>query len=293
MNIAILPNLSKKDAEAYTLQTMEILHGLGANLLLHEELKAQFSQQPVIFYSDFAQLITNCDVAIAIGGDGTMIHAAKHVCKANKAVLGINVGRLGYVAGLEKNELDSLKQLVTGSYTVEERMMLEAAFEKDGKRQVHTVLNDAIVARGAMSRVLDLTVSYKNETVCRYRGDGLIVSTPTGSTAYSFSAGGPIMDPAMQGILLTPICPHSAFSRTVVFGPDTVLSVSATSQYHSDMILTLDGDCAAHLGENQTVEIRRSALTAKLIRLKRRNFYEIAREKLGERGDCNESKSSR
>ncbi len=291
MKIAILPNLSKKDARKYTRQTMEILHGLGAQLLLHEELQKEFQALPAAFFSQTEALIKQCDIAVAIGGDGTIIHACKYASAADKPVLGINVGRLGYVAGLETNELDSLRHLMDGSYTVEERMMLEVTFMKNGKRQTCRVLNDAVIARGSLSRILDLTVSYQHETVCRYRADGLIISTPTGSTAYSFSAGGPVMDPAMEGILLTPICPHSVFGRTVVFGADTELFISAASRYNSDMILTLDGDCAAHMEEHEVIQIRRSPLTAKLIKLKHRNFYEVAREKLGERSTSNENEA--
>ena len=222
-----------------------------------------------------------------------MHRAIEYASAANKPVLGINVGRLGYVAGLETNELCSLERLMDGDYTVEERMMLEVSFYQNGKKQTYQVLNDAIVARGSLSRILDLTVSYQHETVCQYRADGLIVSTPTGSTAYSFSAGGPVMDPTMEGILLTPICPHSIFGRTVVFGADTELFISATSQYNSDMILTLDGDCVAHMEENEVIQIKRSSLTTKLIKLKHRNFYEVAREKLRERSTSNESETSR
>ena len=293
MKLAVIPNLSKKDARKYTLQSIDILHRLGAELFMHDEMQQEFAQQPVSFYQGIEELIEHCDIVIAIGGDGTIIHASKYASAANKPVLGINVGRLGYVAGLETNELCSLERLMDGDYTVEERMMLEVSFYQNGKKQTYQVLNDAIVARGSLSRILDLTVSYQHETVCQYRADGLIVSTPTGSTAYSFSAGGPVMDPTMEGILLTPICPHSIFGRTVVFGADTELFISATSQYNSDMILTLDGDCVAHMEENEVIQIKRSSLTTKLIKLKHRNFYEVAREKLGERSTSNESETSR
>lgn len=292
MKIAILPNLTKKNARKYTLQIIEILHGLGAQLFMYTAMKQEFSQQPVFFYSDFTELIEICDVVLAVGGDGTIIHASKYACASNKPVLGINVGRLGYVAGLEINELDNLKLLINNHYTIEERMMLEVSFCKNGKKQTQQVLNDIIIARGSLSRILDLKVSYKSETVCQYRADGLIVCTPTGSTAYSFSAGGPVMDPTMQGILLTPICPHSIFGRTVVFAADTELSVSASSQYNSDIILTLDGNYAAHIEENAVIQIKKSAMTTKLIKLKHRNFYAVAREKLGERSTSNENKAS-
>lgn len=292
MNIAVIPNLSKKDARSHTLKSMELLWRFGAQLAMPATLKREFAQCNIAFYPDIQSLMKACDLVIAIGGDGTMIHTAKHACACDKPVLGINVGRLGYVAGLEVNELEQLERLLRGDYIVEERMMLEVSFLKEGKLQTQRVLNDAVIARGLLTHLLDLTVMYKNETVCNYRADGLIVSTPTGSTAYSFSAGGPVMEPTMQGMLLTPVCPHSVFGRTVVFSGETELSVSTASQYQGDAFLTLDGECATQMQAGETVTIRRSKLTAKLIKLKHRNFYEVAREKLGERSTCNESEAS-
>lgn len=292
MKIAIIPNLTKKDARKYTLQIIERLYSFGAQIFMHSEMKREFSHQSIFYCCSLEELIENCNMVLSVGGDGTIIHASKYACIANKPILGINVGRLGYVAELEVNELDNLKLLMNGHYTIENRMMLEVSFTKDGRKQTYQVLNDAVISRGSLSRILDLKVSYKQEAVCQYHADGLIVCTSTGSTAYSFASGGPIMDPAMEGMLLTPICPHSIFGRTVVFGADAQLSVVATSRYNSDIILTLDGDCVANIEQNQVIEIKRSALNTKLIKLKHRNFYEVVREKLGERSTCSERETS-
>ena len=139
MKLAVIPNLSKKDARKYTLQSIDILHHLGAELFMHDEMKQEFAQQPVVFYQEIEKLIEHCDIVIAIGGDGTIIHASKYASAANKPVLGINVGRLGYVAGLETNELCSLERLMDGDYTVEERMMLEVSFYQNGKKQTSSI----------------------------------------------------------------------------------------------------------------------------------------------------------
>ena len=230
-------------------KVFDILHRLGAEIFMHDEMQQEFAQQPVTFYQEIEELVEHCDIVIAIGGDGTIIHASKYASAANKPVLGINVGRLGYVAGLETNELCSLERLMDGDYTVEERMMLEVSFYQNGKKQTYQVLNDAIVGTWffiSHSGFNRFAISMKH--VCQYRADGLIGSTQRVPPLIPFSAGGPVMDPTMEGILLTPICPHSIFGRTVVFGADTELFISATSQYNSDMILTLDGDCVAHIG---------------------------------------------
>jgi len=281
MKIAIIPNLSKTDACKYTLQVIKILHDLNAQLFMDIDMKQEFAHQPVSFYHNFEELIKSCNIVLVVGGDGTIIHASKYACAFHKPILGINVGRLGYMAGLEINELDNLKLLINGQYTIEERMMMEVSFYKGGKKQIYQVLNDAVIARGSLSHILDLKVSYQNETVCEYRADGLIICTPTGSSAYSFAAGGPVMDPTMEGIVLTPICPHSVFGRTVVFSGDTELSFSAASRYNSDIILTLDGDYVANIEENEVIQMKQSVMTTKLIKLKHRNFYAVAREKLG------------
>ena len=222
-------------------------------------------------------------MVIAVGGVGTTIHCARHAASAEKPILGINVGRLGFVAGLETDELDKLKNLVDGNYTIENRMMLEVRLENDGKQETHYALNDAVLARGSLSKILDLRVNFNDKNVCEYRADGLIIATPTGSTAYSLSAGGPVIDPSISCILLSPICPHSLLTRSVVFGPDARLSVFASSSYESEIFLTIDGDTSIQITDKQKIEFCRAKQSARIIKLKNNNFYEIVNEKLAER----------
>ena len=148
----------------------------------------------------------------------------------------------GYVAGLEVDELDRLRDLVQGNYQIENRMMLNISLFRDGKPVFYRALNDIVIARGALSRILDFGVSFNGNNICSYRADGLIFSTPTGSTAYSLAAGGPVIDPSMECIILTPICPHALFTRTVVFNPDAKLSVHARPNTDSEIFLTVDGE---------------------------------------------------
>lgn len=285
MKIAVIPNLSKKNAQFHTGQVIEKLRAFGAQVLLQSSFREFFLQSGAVFYDGFEDLMRDCDAVIAVGGDGTIIHYARHAAAAKKPILGINVGRLGFVAELETNELDSLEQLVNGEYRIETRMMLDIRLEQKGQVVVYHALNDAVLMRGALSRILDLHVNFDGTNVGNYRADGLIISTPTGSTAYSLSAGGPVIDPCLNCILLTPICPHSLMTRPVVFGPAAKLSVQASSIYESSIFLTIDGDHSVPIEDRQIVEIARSDQTVQIIKLKQDNFYEIVNKKLAEGGN--------
>ena len=283
LKIAIIPNLSKQNALAHTIHIIEKLNQYGAHVSMELSYKEYFEEHTIEYWVDCQEMIQNCDAVIAVGGDGTIIHSAKHAAIAGKPILGINVGRLGFVAGLEMNELDRLKDLIEGNYSIENRMMLSVFLQHEGNQKKYSVLNDAVLARGALSRILDFKVSYNENNVCEYRADGLIVATPTGSTAYSLSAGGPVIDPTMQCMILSPICPHSLITRTVVFGPNSKLRVKAHSSYDSEIYLTLDGETSIQIENGEAIEVSRSDTEVKLINLKDRNFYEVVNEKLAER----------
>lgn len=282
MKIVIMPNLSKNNAVFHTGNVIRKLREFGAEVLMKQMFRKDFSDCGVLFYEDFSKMMRDCDAVIAVGGDGTIIHCARHAAAAEKPILGINVGRLGFVAGLETDELDRLQQLVSRRYTIEERMMLEVRLETSAGTQVYRALNDAVLARGALSRILDFKVNFNDTNVCDYRADGLIISTPTGSTAYSLSAGGPVIDPSIHCILLSPICPHSLMTRSVVFGPESRLSVQASSNYDSEIYLTIDGETSIQIQDSQKIEISRSTQIARIIKLKQDNFYEIVNAKLAE-----------
>lgn len=284
MKIAVLPNLTKTDAAFHTTRILKKLLALGAQPLLLEKDRPLFGEL-ALYYESSTALLTACDIVIAVGGDGTIIRAAKEAMQFDRPVLGINVGRLGFVAGLETDELDRLKNLIEGKFILEERMVLKAELDCGGARQQYYALNDAVIARGALSRILDLEVLFNETIVCDYRADGLILSTPTGSTAYSLSAGGPVIDPSMKCILLSPICPHSLMTRTVVFGEESKLKVRVTSsENESEAFLTIDGEISVSLKDfNSYIHFEKAPQTAKIIKLKDTNFYEIVNNKLAER----------
>lgn len=284
MKIAVLPNLTKTDAAFHTTRILKKLLALGAQPLMLEKDRPLFGEL-ALYYESSTALLTACDIVIAVGGDGTIIRAAKEAMQFDRPVLGINVGRLGFVAGLETDELDRLKNLIEGKFILEERMVLKAELDCGGARQQYYALNDAVIARGALSRILDLEVLFNETIVCDYRADGLILSTPTGSTAYSLSAGGPVIDPSMKCILLSPICPHSLMTRTVVFGEESKLKVRVTSsENESEAFLTIDGEISVSLKDfNSYIHFEKAPQTAKIIKLKDTNFYEIVNNKLAER----------
>lgn len=283
MKIALIPNLTKKNAKFQTERIAQVLHRFPVELLMNVLDKPFFSEIGAVFLEREEDIFSRCDVVISVGGDGTIIRAAKHAARFGKAVLGINVGRLGFVAGLEVDELDQLENLISGQYEVEQRMMLSISLAGRTEETRYCALNDAVVSRGSMSRILDFQVCLNETNVCGYRADGLILATPTGSTGYSLSAGGPVIDPVMQCVVLTPICPHSLFTRPVVFNPGSRLTVTATSSYESEIFLTLDGETSLQIKDGEKIEVTRSEIPVRLIKLKKMNFYEVVNEKLAER----------
>lgn len=281
MIAAVVPNLDKLETERCTRTLIAKMDALGAPVLMQKEMRAVFEDPRVRFVDSEEELYRQGDVLIAVGGDGTIIQVAKGAAQYGKAVLGINVGRLGFVATLERHELDQLEKLVQGAYTVEKRMMLDVSI--GGEEQHYSVLNDAVLSRGTYSHILDLEVLLNNESICNYRADGLIVSTPTGSTAYFLSAGGPVVDPSLDCIGLVPICPHSLFTRPVVFGGDATLCARAYCGSEEEILLSLDGETILPIHSAVPVTIRRSPLTAGIIRLNHKNFYQVVNDKLAER----------
>ncbi|MDR0532074.1 MAG: NAD(+)/NADH kinase [Oscillospiraceae bacterium] len=218
-----------------------------------------------------------CDAIVAIGGDGTILRAARLALPCQKPVLGVNAGRLGFLAGLERHEISALGRLATGDYLLERRMLLEVrVFDGDICTHEQRCVNDAVISRYTISHLAELSVACGGHNLT-YRGDGVIFSTPTGSTAYGLSAGGPVVDPHIETILLTPICSHRLFSRTVVFAPDTLFSTEIAQE---GLCLTCDAEPPLPLQPGQRLTIRRAEESAQFIRLKTGHFLDILNEKL-------------
>ncbi len=283
MKIAVFTNNDKDKHFSYTSLVCEKLLKLGAQVLIPEQLEEKLAVEGIeIKTSD--ELYKQADVILALGGDGTILGIAKKAALTDTPVLGVNIGRLGFMAGIEVNELDGLSNIINGNFITNERMMLEITIGEGSGKTSFYALNDAVVSKGALSRIIDIGISCDGRHVGSYRADGVIVSTPTGSTAYSLSAGGPVIDPVLESIGVTPICPHSLISRTVLFAPETVITLQPQKLADKDAYLTVDGQDAIKLENFQNIYISKAKYKAKLIKIKDISFYEVLYNKFTERG---------
>ena len=235
--------------------------------------------EPII-YKSFDVLFEDAEMIITVGGDGTLLHCADIAARANIPILGINAGKLGYLTELDITEIDMLSKLFSNDYTVEPRSMLTAAVIREGVA-VFTEhgLNDAVISRGDKTTMIELELCREDAGISSYRADGIIFSTSTGSTAYAMSAGGPIIDPRVNAILVTPICAHDLTSRPILFAPDTVLNVSIPVQ-RGEVTLMVDGISHITLdaGDKVTVKLTHNVNFAKI---KQDNFYNTLKNKFG------------
>jgi NAD+ kinase len=239
------------------------------------------------------QLAARSDLIISLGGDGTLLNIAPLVERPDVPILGVNMGGLGFITEVAVDELEAvLSKTLEGDYEVEQRMTLEVRVaSKRGKSQKFRVLNDAVIAKGARSRIIDLETYVGDDYLCTYRADGLIISTPTGSTAYTLAAGGPILEPALGAIILSPICPHTLTHRPIVVPSKAAIRVTLRS-FGDTVILIPDGQQGTRLNNGDIVEARDYGMPVSLIKLPSRSYYEILRNKLkwGERLPTNASR---
>lgn len=280
MKIAIVPNLTKKGAAECAKKVAERITNAGSLAMLTEDNRFIISADSYIYHTTTQELIKNCDAVITIGGDGTIIRVSKYASIYEKPLLGINLGRIGFVAELEPEETDKIDLLLSGDYRVENRMMLKATITHCGETKDYYALNEITFSRGSLSRIIDLSVSLNGKEICDYRADGLLFATPTGSTAYSLSAGGPVIEPNMQCILLTPVCPYSLFSRSVLFAQDSVLTVTAENEDNAEVYLTVDGQQSVKISRDDKIEIKKAQRVTRLISIKQKSFYKVLNEKL-------------
>ena len=286
--IALITNFNIYEKVNAAIAVAQRLSEYGCKLLVstnNKERMMRMNRSGVDFsYLPLDEVYANAEIAVVLGGDGTILEAARRAAPRATPILGINLGRVGYMAELELNELDMLPRLMSGDYTIDVRSMLQVEqYSVAGKLKSHTyALNDAVISNGSIARIVDLELSENGLPVTRYRADGLIIATPTGSTAYSLSAGGAIVDPRLGCFCVTPICPHSLGARPLLFPDNAVLQVKNTCQRKRNLFLTVDGRTNYELFRNETVRISRSDLVTNLIRMKNNGFYHILRMKMTE-----------
>lgn len=281
MNIYILPNLQKDNSGFYVREALNILKENNAELSMSEKYLTDFSDLNIIEFSDEEKLVSNCDIILAVGGDGTILKASLAASKYDKPILGLNCGRLGFMCTLEHNELDLLNNLCKNNFDVQKRIMLDGeVIKQDGSKKTFTALNDIVVSKPPHSKISDFEVSKSGKVVTSIRADGLIFSTPTGATAYSLSAGGPIIEPDMECIEFTPICPHSLLSRTMIFSKTSKLSVKFFTNSNECFGLSVDGVTNDDISSKDILKISASDKYIKLIDIKGGSFFDAVNSKL-------------
>ena len=268
MVVAVLPNLDKPGCSEVVEKLSVILNKEGIKSYIPDTIVAAgYIPLPE------EELYKVADVIITIGGDGTIIRYAKAAAKYNKPVLGINAGRMGYLANLEQNELGLIPKLKDRNYFTERRMMLSVSVVENGQTVgEYTALNDAVITSGFISRIIDVSANVAGDSIS-YRADGIIISTPTGSTAYSMSAGGPIIDPLMQSMCITPICSHSLAAKPILMSANSTIKLKAFSKKRTEIFLTVDGRKVCSVKPYTEIYIKKSPEFVQLIRLNNRSFY--------------------
>ena len=278
MKIGLIINQEKERAFDTALQIADILSEYDAELL--SSLEGPVPRTTILDRAE--DVIRACDVAVTVGGDGTIIHNAKAAAQYEKPLVGVNLGRVGFVANIEPDELDELKKLITGDYRIQRRMLLSITKTRGTESRSYTAVNEAAVHRDSLSSMVDISVDLDGEHIISYRADGMLFSTPTGSTAYSFSAGGPVIQPDMRCILLTPVCPHALSSRQVVFGEGATLTAYVHPSSDLKCYMTVDGQDYVPISSEDRITVSRSPRELQLIILKEKNFYTLLNEKLKE-----------
>ncbi len=226
--------------------------------------------------------LATADLLICFGGDGTILHAARDATTHGVPILGVNTGSVGFMAELERSELTLLAPLAHGLYTIEERMMLDVKVLRGDKViSQDTALNDAVISKGSMARVAEMEVLADRVKATAITGDGVIIATPTGSTAYSMSAGGPIVEPTSRSIIVTPVCAHQLTARAMVLAPDRVVTVQLPRGNRKYLYLSVDGGKAVRLTGGDRVDVCQSKRSTQLVRLADRSFYQVINQKLG------------
>ena len=257
---------------------MEILtaSGMEARICLPFEVDRSYDLPKDLHFSRLDREMPTASAVICFGGDGTILHMAKAATRHGIPILGVNIGTMGFMAELESTELSQLSRLATGDFTIDSRMMLDVTVHRDRDIIFHDIcLNDVVITKGAVARIVHLAVNCDGVQAMECGGDGIIVATPTGSTAYSLSAGGPIVEPEAHSILVTPICAHDVASRSIVASDQRVITVGLTRNARRNAYLSVDGGKALRMNMGDVATVRKSNLVTQLVRLKDRSFYDV------------------
>ena len=250
--------------------------GVDVKICLPFEVDRSYDLPKDLYFSRLDRELPNAEMVICFGGDGTILHMAKAATRHGVPILGVNIGTMGFMAELESSELSQLARIAADDYTIDNRMMLDVVVQRDRDIIFHDIcLNDVAITKGAVARIVHLSVKCDGIQAMECSGDGLIVATPTGSTAYNLSAGGPIVEPEANSILITPVCAHDVASRTIVASERRTVTVGLTKNARRNAYLSVDGGKALRMNMGDVATIKKSHLVTKLVRLKERSFFDV------------------
>ena len=281
MTIGIVANLNKQKARNTIPRFLELLKGKSIPAVITTPIRRELNVQAfdVVDYPR-SEIGFHCDVIIAFGGDGTMLSTARDVSHTQIPILGVNLGRFGFLAEVSVEELfRQIDRIATGDFTVESRMALEARVFQEEKERRFYAFNDVVMDRYSSSRTILIDTYIDNDYLNTYNADGIIISSPTGSTAYNLSAGGPLLAPELEALIVTPICSHSLSQRPLIIHPEHTIKIRARSEGRK-MLFTADGQDALRVSEKNTIEVRKSPYPVKLLKFSGKSFYEVLRTKL-------------
>lgn len=281
MNVTIMPNLTREHAYETTLKLCDALDAIGITYRFYPSFPGDDSFPHAECVTQ-EELASSTDVLIAIGGDGTMIRAAKIALTSDIPVLGVNAGNLAFLMGLEADDTALLHKLLTNDFYIEERLVIEIHVYNEKKQEIFSdfCINDAVFARGGVIRLASFDLYCDDRFINRYTSDGLILATPTGSTAYNLAAGGPIVDPRVESMILSPICPHSLVERTVLFGAESVLKIVNPGLSNAQVLLSCDGRESIDFGAGFSATIRKADRKVKFMRMKDDTFLDVLHKKM-------------
>lgn len=279
--IGIISRPRRTDLVGIVPELLDWLRARGVEVIHDPETANALEGAAVSTGKNRGQVAASSDMLLVLGGDGTTLAAARLAAPLGIPILPINMGSLGFLTSFTRQEMyPALEQTLAGEVFISERVILEVALQRQGGRTEHQlVLNEAVVNKGALARMIELALYIDDEFICRYRADGLIVATPTGSTAYSLSAGGPIVHPAVESFVVTPICPHTLSDRPVVIGDCCCVEIRLLGTADS-VFLTLDGQTGIPLLKSDVVRMARAPKKLKLIQPAKKTYFEILRNKL-------------
>ena len=280
--VILSPNPYRDKDFATLREAMAVLKsaGIDTRVCLPFEVDRNYELPRDIRFSRLDRELPGADMLICFGGDGTLLHTAKTATRHGIPVLGVNIGTMGFMAELECGELSQLARIANDDYTIDNRMMLDVTVHRDRDIIFHDLcLNDVAITKGAVARIVHLKVQCDGVQAMECGGDGIIVATPTGSTAYSLSAGGPIVEPDAHSILITPICAHDVASRCIVVSDKRAVSVTMTQNARRNAYLSVDGGRTLRMNMGDVATIKKSHLCTKLVRLKDRSFFDVVNMK--------------